>query len=175
MLAKEARYHLGPFWDNSRYHSAYTVPPGAPRCGRLWLDLEKIMGSATVDPWFSLSVLNRDRPGILDLAKLFSGADPDPIRVRRWSGRRPPWDGWDGWVLVTADVWPVASPRGGGKRGSLPPPTSDQTPREIDADPRRFSCRKNGGMFTGFAPTFYMHRRYCGRSLVLRFRKKKEL
>ena len=25
-----------------------------------------------------------------------------------------------------------------------PPPTSDRTPREIDADPRRFSCPKKG-------------------------------
>ena len=49
-----------------------------------------------------------------------------------------------------------------------PPPTTGRTLREIDADPRRFSCRKNGGRFTGFAPTFYMNRRYGGRSLVLR-------
>ena len=48
---------------------------------------------------------------------------------------------------------------GGGKRGNLPP-TSDRTPREIDANPRRFLCKKNRGRFTGFAPTFYMHRRY---------------
>ena len=62
---------------------------------------------------------------------------------------------------------------GGGQTGQLPPPpTSDRTPREIDADPRRFSCRKNGGRFTGFAPTFYMNRRYGGRSLVLRLRKR---
>ena len=46
---------------------------------------------------------------------------------------------------------------GGGQAGQLlPPPTSNRTPREINADPRRFSCRKNGGRFTGFAPTFYM-------------------
>ena len=38
-----------------------------------------------------------------------------------------------------------------------------------------FRVRKNGFMFTGFAPTFYMHRRYGGRSLVLRLRKKREL
>ena len=65
----------------------------------------------------------------------------------------------------------------GGKRGNLPPPppTSDRTPREIDADCRSeeiFVSEKNGGWFTGFAPTFYMHRRYGGRSLVLRLRKK---
>ena len=38
---------------------------------------------------------------------------------------------------------PVASPRGGGK---LAPPTSDRTPREIDADPRRSSCPKKMGV-----------------------------
>ena len=70
-------------------------------------------------------------------------------------------------------VWAMASPRGG-EAGQLapPPPTSDRTPREIDADPRRLTCRKNGGMLTGFAPMFYMHRRYGGRSLVMRFTKK---
>ena len=31
---------------------------------------------------------------------------------------------------------------------------------------------KNGGRFTGFAPMFDMHRRYGGRPLVLRLRKK---
>ena len=68
---------------------------------------------------------------------------------------------------------PVASPRGGGgKLGNLSP-TSDRTPREIDADQRRFSCpKKVGGRFTAFAPKFYMHRRYGGRSLVLRLRKR---
>ena len=36
---------------------------------------------------------------------------------------------------------------GGGKRGNLPPPpTSNRTPREIDADPRRFSCPKKMGV-----------------------------
>ena len=35
---------------------------------------------------------------------------------------------------------------GGGKRGNLPPPTSDRTPREIDAEPRRFSCPKKWGV-----------------------------
>ena len=38
-----------------------------------------------------------------------------------------------------------------------------------------FHVRKNGGRFTGFAPTFYIHRRYGGHSLVLRSRKKREL
>ena len=35
---------------------------------------------------------------------------------------------------------------GGRQAGQLapPPPISDRTPREIDADPRRFACRKNG-------------------------------
>ena len=36
---------------------------------------------------------------------------------------------------------------GGGQTGQLaPPPTSDRTPREIDADPRRFSCPKKIGV-----------------------------
>ena len=35
----------------------------------------------------------------------------------------------------------------GGKRGNLPPPpTSDRTPREIDADQRRFSYPKKWGL-----------------------------
>ena len=34
-----------------------------------------------------------------------------------------------------------------------------------------FHVGKNGGRFTGFAPTFYMNQRYGGRSLVLRLRK----
>ena len=36
---------------------------------------------------------------------------------------------------------------GGGQAGQLapPPPTSDRTPREIDGDPRRFSCPKKWG------------------------------
>ena len=58
----------------------------------------------------------------------------------------------------------------GGQAGQLapPPPTSDQTPREIDADPRRLSRpKKKWGRFTGFVLKFYMHRRYGGRSLVL--------
>ena len=34
---------------------------------------------------------------------------------------------------------------GGGASGATcPPPTFDRTPREIDADPRRFSCPKKG-------------------------------
>ena len=68
----------------------------------------------------------------------------------------------------------VASPRrGGGASGITCPPTSDRTTREIDADPRRFSCLgKMEGRFTGLVHTFYMHRRYGGRSLVLRLRKK---
>ena len=43
---------------------------------------------------------------------------------------------------------PVASPRGGGGQAGqlVPPPTSDRTPREIDADPRRFSCPKKMGV-----------------------------
>ena len=63
----------------------------------------------------------------------------------------------------------------GGKRGNLPPPpTSDRTPREIDADQRRFSYPKKMGV--GLQDLlFYMHRRYGGRSLVLRLRKKREL
>ena len=41
----------------------------------------------------------------------------------------------------------VASPRGGGGASGVPcPPTSDRTPREIDADPRRFSCAKKMGV-----------------------------
>ena len=69
----------------------------------------------------------------------------------------------------------------GGKWGNLPPPpTSDRTPREIDADPRRFLCQEKFGVgigirFTGFAPTFYLHRREGGCSLVLRLRKKRGL
>ena len=39
----------------------------------------------------------------------------------------------------------MTSPRGGGKWGNLPP-TTDRTPCEIDADPRRFSCRKKMGV-----------------------------
>ena len=35
-----------------------------------------------------------------------------------------------------------------------------------------FHVGKNGDRFTGFTPTFYVHRRYGGRSLVLRLRKK---
>ena len=36
--------------------------------------------------------------------------------------------------------------RHGGQAGQLVPPTSDRTPREIDADPGRFSCRKKMGV-----------------------------
>ena len=52
-------------------------------------------------------------------------------------------------IMGPLNIRAVASPRGG-QEGQLasPPPTSDRTPREIDADPRRFSCRKNGGRFT---------------------------
>ena len=69
---------------------------------------------------------------------------------------------------------------GGGASGETsPPPNLRSDTREIDADPRRFSSRKSvcvgGGRFKGFAPTFYMHRRYGGRSWVLRLRKKREL
>ena len=77
----------------------------------------------------------------------------------------------------------MASPLGA-SGATCPPPTSDRTPREIDADQRRFWYPKKMGVglqdlfvyrFTGFAPTFYMHQRYGGRSLVLRLRKKREL
>ena len=37
---------------------------------------------------------------------------------------------------------------------------------------RDFHVEKMRGRFTGFAPMFDMHRRYGGRSLVLRLRKK---
>ena len=50
---------------------------------------------------------------------------------------------------VTRTFSSVASPRGGGQTGQLVPSTSDRTPREIDADPRRFSCRKNGDRLVG--------------------------
>ena len=46
-------------------------------------------------------------------------------------------------------VWhAVASPRGGGggNGATCPPPTSDWTPLEINAGPRRFSCRKKWGV-----------------------------
>ena len=35
--------------------------------------------------------------------------------------------------------------------------------------------KKNGDRFPRFVPTFYMHRRYGERFLVLRLRKKREL
>ena len=41
----------------------------------------------------------------------------------------------------------MASPRGARRLGGqLVPPTSDRTPREIDADPRRFLCPKKIGV-----------------------------
>ena len=64
----------------------------------------------------------------------------------------------------------------GGKRATCPPPTPQighpVRSMQIRGD---FRIRKNWGWFTGFAPTFYVHRRYGGRSLVLRLRKKREL
>ena len=38
-----------------------------------------------------------------------------------------------------------------------------------------FHVGKDGGRFTGFVLTFYMHRRYGERSSVLRLQKKREL
>ena len=48
---------------------------------------------------------------------------------------------------------------GGGASGAICSPphthTSDRTPREIDADPRRFSCRKKMGVgLQGLLPRF---------------------
>ena len=67
----------------------------------------------------------------------------------------------------------MASPRGGGEQaGQLaPPPTSDRTPREIDADLDIFMSKKMGDRFTGFALTFYMNRRYSGLSLSCDYEK----
>ena len=72
--------------------------------------------------------------------------------------------------------WAVASPRGG-QAGQLPPPQppTGYTVRLMQIRGDLFSCPKNGGRFIGFARTFYMHRRYGGRSLVLRLRKKRKL
>ena len=63
---------------------------------------------------------------------------------------------------------------GGGKRGNLPPPPQPPIGHPVRSMQIRgdFWVRKNGGRFTGFAPKFYMHRRYGGRSLVLRLRKR---
>ena len=63
----------------------------------------------------------------------------------------------------------------GGQAGQLAPQPPIGHPvrsMQIRGD---FRVRKNGGRFTGFAPTFYMHRRYGRRSLVLQLRKKREL
>ena len=64
----------------------------------------------------------------------------------------------------------VASPRGG-KRGNFPPNLRSDTQWD-QRDPGWFSCKKNGGRFTGYAPTFYMNWCYGERSLVLRLRKR---
>ena len=68
----------------------------------------------------------------------------------------------------------MASPWGASGATCPPPPTSDRTPREIDADQRRFSYPIKMGVSLQDL-LFYMHRRYGGRSLVLRLRKKREL
>ena len=62
---------------------------------------------------------------------------------------------------------------GGGKRGDLPPPNLRlDTPWDRCRSEIFVFEKKNGSRFTGFAPKFYMHRRYGGRSLVLRLRKR---
>ena len=63
---------------------------------------------------------------------------------------------------------------GGGKRGNFLPPPQPPIGHPVRSMQIRgdFRVRKDGGRFIGFAPTFYMHRRYGGRSLVLRLRKK---
>ena len=101
-------------------------------------------------------------------------------------------DHWQTWWRVQVPkpfpggwrCWPWSSLRrqwrrhgGGGKRGNLPPPPTSEsdTPWDRCRYEEIFVSEKNGGRFTGFAPTFYMHRCYGGRSLVLRLRKKREL
>ena len=66
---------------------------------------------------------------------------------------------------------------GGGETGQLaPPPLQPPIGHPVRSMQIRgdFHVWKNGGRFTGFVPTFYMHRRYGERSLVLRLRKKRE-
>ena len=78
----------------------------------------------------------------------------------------------------TPEAHPVVSPRGGGQTGQLAPPPPNlrsDTPSDRSRSEEIFMSEKNGGRFTGFVPTFYMHRRYGERSLVLRLRKKREL
>ena len=73
---------------------------------------------------------------------------------------------------------PVASSRGGGQAGQLVPPPQPPIGHPVRSMQIRGDYRvrkKNGGRITGFAQTFYMHRRYGRRSLVLRLRKKREL
>ena len=80
--------------------------------------------------------------------------------------------------LQTGEGEAVASPRGGGQAGKLAPPPQPPIGNPVRVRSMQirgdFHVGKNGGggKLTGFAPTFYMHRRYGGRSLVLRLRKK---
>ena len=80
------------------------------------------------------SMLNANKaniPSFLSLSAFVKQSFRDILAVAQWR-----------------DILAVASPREGGN--CPPPPTSDRASREIDSDPRSFSCRKNGGYrFTG--------------------------
>ena len=99
-----------------------------------------------------------------------SAREPGPegviTPVRGGGGRRAGDDPSRAWKKIVREDGgsPWCRHGGGGASGAIcPPPTSDRTPCEIDADPRRFSCRKKMGVgtrYTRFAPIFYKHRRY---------------
>ena len=67
------------------------------------------------------------------------------------------WNRLSTYIVLTS----VASPRGGG--GGRHNLRSD-TPWDRCRSEEIFVSERNGGMFTGFAQTFYMHRRCGGRS-----------
>ena len=55
---------------------------------------------------------------------------------------------------------------GGGKGGNLPPQPPIGHPVRSMQNWWNFNVGKNGGRFTEFASSFYIHQRYGGRSLV---------
>ena len=63
---------------------------------------------------------------------------------------------------------------GGGQAGQLAPPPRPPIGHPVRSMQIRgdFRVRKNRSKFTGFSPTFYMHRRYGGRSFSLTITKK---
>ena len=78
------------------------------------------------------------------------------LRVNEWKHLRC-------WYICELST--VASPRGGGKRGNLPPPPNLRldTPWDRWRSEEILASEKNGGMFTGFARKFYMHQCNDGR------------